>query len=133
MNGREVKSDGDLLLYATVVRWIARTLGFLYFALIAFFVIAHALSPDGLPSPWQMSPAEQLDTVALLLMVLGSVLGLKWEGVGGAMILFGTALWLLFERHLPWPPGLTLLIGALYLFTWWISKLTLAKRMQAAQ
>jgi hypothetical protein len=38
------------------------------------------------------------------------------------MILFGTVLWLLIERNFLWPPGLSLLIGVLYAFTWWSKK-----------
>jgi hypothetical protein len=106
-------------MWGNFARWVARVLGLLYFAFIAFFVVAHAISPQGLPSLWKMSPAEQLDSLALFLMVTGAVVGWKWEGVATVMVLFGTALWLLVERNLPWPPGLSLLIGMLYAFSWW--------------
>ncbi len=103
-------------------RWIARALGLLYFAFIGWFVLAHAVSPEGLPSIWKMSPSEQLETLALFLMVVGAVVGWKWEGLAAVMVLFGTALWLLVELQLPWPPGLSLLIGVLYAFAWWCAK-----------
>ena len=70
----------------------------------------------------RMSPAEQLDSLALFLMVVGGVVGWKWEGVAAVMTLVGFALWLAVERHLPWPPGLSLLIGVLYALTWWCMK-----------
>jgi hypothetical protein len=98
-------------------RWIARTLGLLYFAFITWFVAAHAVN-DGLPKFWQSPAAVQLDFVALFLMVVGGIVGWKWEGVATIMILFGTGIWLLVEQHLPWPPGLSVLIGVLYAFSW---------------
>jgi hypothetical protein len=99
-------------------RWIARTLGLLYFVFISWFVMAHALD-DGLPNFWQAPRDVQLDFLALFLMTVGGVVGWKWEGVAAVMILLGTAIWLIVEQHLPWPPGLSLLIGALYAITWW--------------
>jgi hypothetical protein len=115
-----------LEIYGNVARWMARTLGLLYFAFIALFVVAHAVSPEGLPSFWKMSPAEQFDTVALFLVVVGGIVGWKWEAAAAVMILFGTALWFFVERNLLWPPGLSLLIGALYAFTWWSTNQPLA-------
>jgi hypothetical protein len=114
-----------LEIYGNVARWMARTLGVLYFAFIAIFVFADAVSPDGLPSIWEMSPAEQLDTLALFLVVIGGVVGWKCEPAAAVMILFGTALWFLVERNLLWPPGLSLLIGVLYAFIYWSEKLPL--------
>ena len=112
----------DLHSCANVARWMARTLGLLYFTFIGWFIIAHAFSPEGLPPPWSMSLAEQLDAVALFLVVIGGVVGWKWEGAAAIIVLFGTALWLLLEGRLIWPPGLSLLIGILYAFAWWSTK-----------
>jgi hypothetical protein len=109
----------DLNTCGNVVRWIARTLGLLYFAFISWFVVAHALGAGGLPNVWQAQPAVQLDFLALFLMTIGAVVGWRWEGAAALMVLFGTGLWVLVEQHLPWPPGLTLLIGLLYALTWW--------------
>ena len=119
--------------YGSVARWTARTLSLLYFAVIAFFIIAHAVSPEGLPIVWKQSLDVQLDFLALFLLVVGGLVGWKWEGVAAVMILVGTSLWLFVEQQLPWPPGLSLLIGALYLCTWWSLEQPHAKRMQAAR
>jgi hypothetical protein len=100
-------------------RWTARMLGLLYFAFISWFVVAHALGVGGLPNLWQAPPAVQLDFLALFLMTIGAVVGWRWEGVAAVMILSGSAFWLLVERSLPWPPGLSVLIGLLYALTWW--------------
>lgn len=63
--------------------------------------------------------AQQLDILALVLMVIGGIVGWKWEGTAAIMVLVGTALWLLVEWRLPWPPGVTLMIGILYGVAWW--------------
>jgi hypothetical protein len=119
--------------YGNVARWMARTLGLLYLAVIAIFALAHAMSPDGLPSIWKMSPAEQLDTLALFLVVVGGVVGWKWEPAAAVMVLFGTGLWLLVERNLLWPPGLSLLVGVLYAFTWWSTRQPVAEKKHAIE
>jgi hypothetical protein len=118
----------DLHTCGNVARWIARLLGLLYCAFIAFFVVAHALSPEGLPPVWRFSLPEKLDALALFLMAIGSVAGWKWEGVSAVLVLAGTALWVLLERDLPWPPGGTLLIGALYAFASWSTKQSSRRR-----
>jgi hypothetical protein len=107
----------DLNTPGNAARWIARTLAVLYFAFIAWFVVAHALGAGGLPNFWQAPGAVQLDFVALFLMTVGGIVGWKWEGAAAVMVLLGTGIWLLVEQHLPWPPGLSLLIGVLYAFS----------------
>jgi hypothetical protein len=114
------------------IRWIARTLGLLYFAFISWFVVAHALG-DGLPNLRQAPAAVQIDFLALFLMTVGGIVGWKWEGVAAVMVLIGTGLWLLVEQQLPWPPGLSLLIGVLYAFSWWYTKRTFILREHATQ
>jgi hypothetical protein len=94
----------------------------LYFAFISWFVVAHAFGAGGLPNLWQAPLAVQLDFLALFLMTIGAVVGWRWEGVAAVMILSGSVLWLIVERNLPWPPGLSLLIGVLYALTWWNSR-----------
>jgi hypothetical protein len=114
-------------------RWTARILGLLYFAFISWFVVAHAFGAGGLPNVWQAPAAVQLDFLALFLMTIGAVVGWRWESVAAVMVLFGTGIWLLVEQHLPWPPGLTLLIGVLYAFTWWRTKRPFMPQRRAMQ
>jgi hypothetical protein len=119
--------------WALAVRWIARTLGLLYFAFISWFVVAHALSAGGLPNFWQAPGAVQLDFVALFLMTVGGIVGWKWEGVATIMLFLGTGIWLLVEQNLPWPPGLSLLIGVLYAFSGWCTKQPYISHRHATQ
>jgi hypothetical protein len=82
---------------------------------------------------WQAPVAVRLDFAALFLMTVGGILGWKWEGVATVMMLLGTGIWLLVEQHLPWPPGLSLLIGVLYAFSWWCTKRPFISHRHAAQ
>jgi hypothetical protein len=106
--------------WAAAARSIARTAAVLYFAFIALFVGAHAVEGE-LPDLWYGPLAAQLDSMALLLILLGGIVGWKWEGTASVMVLLGSAIWLLVERNSPWPLGLSLLIGVLYGygFAWW--------------
>src|SRR5690242_14697183 len=105
-------------IWVSTARWIARTAGAVYAAFMTWFILAHALSRDGLPNLVQAPAAVQLGFLALFLMILGSILGWKWEGVAAAMILVGCLTWIVVERHLPWPPRLMPSVGFLYAFTW---------------
>jgi hypothetical protein len=121
----------DLNTFGNVVRWTARTLGLLYFAFISWFVVAHIVDSENLPKFWQAPGAVQLDFLALFLMTIGGIVGWKWEATAAVMVLLGTGIWLLVEQQLPWPPGLSLLIGVLYAFSWWCTKRPFASRTHA--
>ena len=106
------------------VTWIARISGLLFFLFVLYFVIAHAISPEGLPVPWRQPLRVQLDFVALLAMAVGCMVGWTRDGIAAVMIVCGYALWQLVERRFPWPPGIIeipLVIGALYTASWWCS------------
>ena len=108
--------------YANAAGWTARIAGFLFFAFIGYFVIAHALSVEELPD-FPTQPLDvQLDFLALILMVVGCVLGWTRSGIAAVVIFCGYALWQLVERRIPWPPGLIeipVVIGSLYAIAWW--------------
>jgi hypothetical protein len=112
----------NLHKWSTVGRWTARVLSLSYAAFMAFFIAAHALSPDGLAPLWGMPMSHHLNTLALLLAAFGGLLGWKWEGMAAVAVLFGTLIWLFVNQNLIWPPGLSVLIGVLYAFSWWTMK-----------
>jgi hypothetical protein len=126
----------EISTYAKAVGWSARIAGFLYFAFVGYFVVAHALAPEGLPD-FRAQPLDvQLDFLALILMVVGCVLGWTRSGIAAVMIFCGYALWQLVERRLPWPPGfieIPLVIGLLYAITWWGGTTALHRRRPAMQ
>jgi hypothetical protein len=119
--------------WAIAARWTARVLSLCYAAFMAFFIAAHALSPDGLPPFWGMPLSHQLNTLALLLAAFGGVLGWRWEGLAALAVLFGSLLWLLVNHNLIWPPGLSLLIVVLYTFSWWTTKRPALVRQRARE
>jgi hypothetical protein len=121
----------DLQTWTNAARWTARVLSICYAAFIAFFIAAHALSPEGLPPLRGMPLSHHLNTVALLLAAYGGLLGWKWDGIAATAVLCGSLLWLLLNHNLIWPPGLSFLIGILYVFAWWWSRRPLTQPRQA--
>jgi hypothetical protein len=103
-------------------RWTARVLSVCYAAFMAFFIGAHALSPEGLPPLWRMPLPHQVNFLALLLAAFGGLLGWRWEGIAAFAVLFGSILWLLNNHNLVWPPGLSVLIGLLYGISAWSTR-----------
>jgi hypothetical protein len=122
----------NLQKLAIAARWTARVLSLCYAAFMAFFIAAHALSPEGLPPLARMPLSQQLNALALLLAAFGGVVGWRWEGTAAIVVLFGSLLWLVINQNLLWPPGLSFLIGLLYAFMWWSTKKPHAPRMRAA-
>jgi hypothetical protein len=119
-----------------VTLWAARIIGLLNFAFVGFFVVAHALSGDGLPPLWRGPLEVQLDSLALILMTIGGVVGWKWPRVATVMVLGGYAIWQAVERRLPWPPSVIevpLSIGLLYAFSCWSAARPSASRGHAVQ
>ncbi|MFN7964583.1 MAG: hypothetical protein U0V87_02705 [Acidobacteriota bacterium] len=74
------------------VRWTARIL----VAVLAITVVA-ILVDKGLPAVASISPSVVLQSIALLAIVVGLVAGWRWELAGGAVALFGTALFCTVE------------------------------------
>jgi hypothetical protein len=118
--------------WAVAARWIARTVGLLYFLFISWFIVTHLMA-DGLPNVWRAPRAVQLDFLALFLMTVGGIVGWKWEGLAAVMILFGVGIWLIAEQRLPWPPDLSLSIGVLYGSSWWCTKRPFTSHGHATQ
>jgi hypothetical protein len=104
----------------TVLLWVGRIIGLMFFLFVGFFVIAHALSGE-LPNLWNATSHVRLDTLALFLMTVGGIVGWRSTGVASAMVLCGYGLWQLVEHRLPWPPSIIdipLLVGVFYAIAW---------------
>jgi hypothetical protein len=109
----------------TIIRWTARTIGIVIVGLIAVSVIG-----EGGPNQFTASLRENLLGMALLTMAVGLLVGWKWEGIGGVLILGGFALFAAVNR--PFRVNVVivawLITGVLYLACWWKSRRRLANR-----
>lgn len=118
-----------------LTRWGGRITGLLFFLFIAVLVVGHAFSPEGLPNPWQVGLAVQLNLLALFLMVVGGLVGWKSPAAAIITIVIGYVLFRFVEQRLPWPPStfeIPLVIACLYAFAWWTAKRSAATRPHAS-
>lgn len=96
---------------SVVSRWIARAVSIPLLGLVIILAFG-----DGVPNPLTASPREKLFGAAVLMMLFGLVLGWKWKGLGGLLILGGIVPFAVADTFLlpivlaPW-----LVLGASYL------------------
>lgn len=112
-------------LTVAVLRWTARIISVALFILIAFITIT-----EGVPNPFAASLKDNLLGVAFSTMTVGLLVGWKWEGIGGLLILgWATVFAVLNHDYGDWPNVLTvvwLVTGLLYLACWWRTSRCLA-------
>lgn len=119
---KTAKEDGkytDLIADPWIVfvsRWTARIISIPLLALVVILILG-----DGIANPLTASTRDNLLGLTILIMLLGLILGWKWEGLGGLLILAGLALFAIVNRGLllniviaPW-----LFAGVAYLLCWW--------------
>lgn len=104
----------------TVLRWTARIIG------VAIFILIVALAVgEGVPNPLSMSVQEDLIGLAFLTMTVGLLVGWKWEGLGGLLIIGGFGLFAIVNR--PFRVNAVIVTwvvtGLLYLVCWWRSSI----------
>ncbi len=91
----------DLQRPVTVLRWIARVSAVLLVAMTVLHVLA-----EGLPGPASRDPAVQLMFLAIGFALVGLLVGLRWEGIGGGTVLAGLLAFSLINLEqtdpLPW-------------------------------
>lgn len=119
MGSRLWRTDWVLL----VARWLARIVSTFALMVAVVFVVG-----EGLPNLSQLPVADLLLTLAFLAMLVGAVLGWRWEAAGGVIALSGFAAFLGLE-YVAWGTAsvngflaLFLIAGVLYLFCWWRRK-----------
>jgi len=107
-----------------VARRTARVLGTLLLALYGFFVLG-----EGLPAFFAQPAGVQVNFAALVLMMLGFVIGWKREGAAAILICSGWTLWHISEagglawNSLAWNIFQTPLpVGLLYTYCWWATR-----------
>ena len=102
-------------LSADFCRWTARILG----ALLALFIIVLAIG-EGMPNPLTQPLAVEIGFIALAFILIGLVVGWRWEFSGGVISLAGWGLFLMSvikPGHLNWFVLLLAVPGILYLLS----------------
>lgn len=101
---------------AAVCRWFGRIIGMFLFATVVLLAIG-----EGLPNVFTQPVGVQAGFLALGLILAGILGGWKWELAGGAVSLFGWAVFVLAEirplSRLNWFIGALALPGILYLIS----------------
>jgi serine/threonine protein kinase len=115
------KARGTLAL--AVCRWTARTLGTLIFLFAMMFVIGEGW-PGISTSREPVAQAVRMETVGFLMVLLGLVVGWKWEGWAALAIAAGTMVFHIVEWQLvlKGPLDGVLLVAVLYGLCWWMQR-----------
>jgi len=69
------------------LRWSARITGVLLVGTVLLFLVG-----EGPPNPVRQPLPVQIELLGMGLMVVGFLLGWRWEGIGGLVAVFGFAL-----------------------------------------
>lgn len=103
----------------TIIRWAARVLA----VLLVMLFVTMAFG-EGVPSPWILTRPEKYAFLALFVMLAGLVSAMRWELVGGILILVGYALFALINQELviSWAFTLFPVAGILFLLSWALSR-----------
>ena len=102
------------------VRWIPRVVGTLLFVMLIVFAVG-----EGIPIPVKQPLAVQIEMMAMFIMWCGLLIAWKSELIGGMLILSGYACFCGIEWQAPsikFPFGLFLLVGLMYILSWWSRK-----------
>ncbi|HEY3411547.1 MAG TPA: hypothetical protein VGM51_00675 [Armatimonadota bacterium] len=96
------------------LRYVASALGLGLTAMVAVIAVG-----EGAPNPFTQPLPVQLDFAALGIALAGTLIALKWEGIGGAMMVAGTLAfdgveWVVNHRHFPFMLVFAL-VGVLHL------------------
>jgi hypothetical protein len=114
---RVTAGPGKSAGWVTAVRWTARVLGTLLFAIYTLFVLGEGLPPIG-----SLPEGVLLSFVAVGLILLGFLIGWKREGVAALLIASGWTLWHIADGRFRLDPFQTPLpVAVLYGLCWWAS------------
>lgn len=102
-----------------ILRWFARIVGMLLAAFVFLLAVGEGLNPA------KLTLEESLMMLGFLATWVGFILGWKWEGIGGVLVIAGLAWHCLFEYvfrgtlFLGFWVALPALPGVLFLIYWW--------------
>ena len=108
------------VLFHATTHWIARGM-----AVVLLFFTAAVLYGNGLPNPAYITRMEMMLFVSFFAMMLGAGLGLRFERLGGWMLLIAFSFFWVINAVVTrsFPLGVIFLmygiVGGLYLLSWW--------------
>jgi signal transduction histidine kinase len=104
------------------VCWMARIIA----GLLAALLLAFAIGQGGPPNPFAGSLPEAAETFAMFGIFLGLLIGLKWQGIGGILIIAGMIVFHIVERKffLNLFFGCFELTAILYLISWYLKQIS---------
>jgi hypothetical protein len=110
--------------YPKLLRWAARIAGLLVLSTV--LIIAFG---EGFPNPLTLTALEQLQSLSILVMLVGIILAWKWEGLGGSLLLLGFFTESAIEGFRYTLTVISffdyfLLLGLMNVSVWWASKRT---------
>lgn len=110
---------------AVYIRWIARIWGSLVLAFVLFFMVAHLFGAEESGEGFRNTTEVLTFIFFPISSVLGLFIALKWEGLGG-LIIIGGIIGLFIMRfdlisNLYFTAGL-IPPGILFIFYWYLSK-----------
>jgi len=108
--------------YLTVC-WISRILAGLLATLLLTIIICEG-SQSGLPNPFTQPLPVAIELFAILCAVFGLLIGMRWFGIGGILVIAGATVFYVIEHQIlmDWGFEVFELIGILYLVGWWLKK-----------
>jgi len=105
------------------IRWVARIYGSLLAMLILTIAIGEGFfyPGGGLPNPLTQPLSVAIELFAMLAILLGCIVGWKWYGLAGLLVIGGMMVFHVIEGKLwlNWTFGLFDLAGILFLLCWW--------------
>ncbi|RQV95899.1 hypothetical protein EH220_05925 [bacterium] len=84
--------------FFTLLKWTARTIATLVALLSLFLIFAYTFGES------EDSPPDLPASILFALWIIGTIVAWKWPGIGGAIIILGTAAAFFVNSKAVWPP-----------------------------
>ena len=84
-----------------ILKWTTKIMSVVILAIVFFIIGAHVVEAIGVNYsnlPEGLTNSEILASIALGALILGTLIGLKWELIGGVMAIFGYVFFMFSER-----------------------------------
>ena len=110
------KKNKNKSLSTYAIRWIARIVG-----LVLIFIVISIFIQSGVQNPFKLGTTNLILNLCFLIMIIGILLGFKWEITGGLVIIASFIIFWMFSIintgniRLGWILPLFPIIGSFFL------------------